>query len=40
VGKEAVRRAYDKVFEELKFHVKFVIAELVVVAPTWAYVRT
>jgi uncharacterized protein (TIGR02246 family) len=40
VGKEAVRKAYDKVFEELKFHVKFVIAELVVVAPRWAYVRT
>jgi uncharacterized protein (TIGR02246 family) len=40
VGKEAVRIAYDKVFAELKFHVKFTIAELVVVAPTWAYVRT
>jgi uncharacterized protein (TIGR02246 family) len=40
VGKEAVRLAYDKVFAELKFHVKFTIAELVVMAPTWAYVRT
>jgi uncharacterized protein (TIGR02246 family) len=40
VGKEAVRKAYDKVFDELKFHVKFTIAELVVMAPTWAYVRT
>jgi uncharacterized protein (TIGR02246 family) len=40
VGKEAVRKAYDKVFEELKFHVKFTIAELVVMAPAWAYVRT
>jgi uncharacterized protein (TIGR02246 family) len=40
VGKEAVRKAYDKVFEELKFHVKFAIAELVVMAPAWAYVRT
>ena len=28
------------VFDELKFHVKFTIAELVVVAPTWAFVRT
>jgi uncharacterized protein (TIGR02246 family) len=40
VGKEAVRKAYDAVFAELKFHVKFTIAELVVMAPTWAYVRT
>jgi ketosteroid isomerase-like protein len=40
VGKEAVHKAYDAVFEELKFHVKFTIAELVVMAPTWAYVRT
>jgi uncharacterized protein (TIGR02246 family) len=40
VGKEAVRMAYDKVFQELKFNVKFTIAELVVVAPNWAYVRT
>jgi uncharacterized protein (TIGR02246 family) len=40
VGKEAVKKAYDKVFDELKFHVQFAIAELVVIAPTWAYVRT
>jgi len=40
VGKEAVRRAYDAVFQELKFRVKFNVAELVVMAPTWAYVRT
>ena len=40
VGKEAVKKAYDAVFEELKFNVKFNIAELVVMAPTWAYVRT
>jgi uncharacterized protein (TIGR02246 family) len=40
VGKEAVRKAYDKVFDELRFHVKFTIAELVVMAPMWAYVRT
>jgi uncharacterized protein (TIGR02246 family) len=40
VGKEAVRKAYDKVFDELKFHVKFTVAELVVMASTWAYVRT
>jgi uncharacterized protein (TIGR02246 family) len=40
VGKEAVKNAYDAVFDELKFNVKFNIAELVVMAPTWAYVRT
>ena len=40
VGREAVEEAYDKVFRELKFHVKFVVAELVVMGPRWAYVRT
>jgi uncharacterized protein (TIGR02246 family) len=40
VGKEAVRKAYDKVFQELKFDVRFTIAELVVMAPDWAFVRT
>jgi uncharacterized protein (TIGR02246 family) len=40
VGKEAVRRAYDKVFQELKFNVQFTIAELVVMAPDWALART
>jgi uncharacterized protein (TIGR02246 family) len=40
VGKEAVRKAYDAVFAELKFNVKFTIAEIVAMAPKWAYVRT
>jgi uncharacterized protein (TIGR02246 family) len=40
VGKQAVEKAYDAVFDELKFRVKFDIAELVVMSPTWAYVRT
>ena len=40
VGKEAVRKAYDAVFSELKFDVEFSIAELVMMAPNWAYVRT
>jgi uncharacterized protein (TIGR02246 family) len=40
VGREAIRKAYDAVFAELKFNVKFTIAELVVMAPNWAYVRT
>ena len=40
VGKAAVEKAYDAVFDELKFNVAFTIAELVVMAPRWAYVRT
>jgi uncharacterized protein (TIGR02246 family) len=40
IGREAVRKAYDSVFKELKFNVKFDVAELVQLAPTWAYVRT
>ena len=40
VGKEAVRKAYDAVFRELKFDVKFTIAELVLMESNWAYVRT
>jgi uncharacterized protein (TIGR02246 family) len=40
VGRSAVAAAYDKVFAELQFDVKFTIAELVVMAPNWAYVRT
>jgi uncharacterized protein (TIGR02246 family) len=40
VGNAAIERAYDAVFRELKFRVKFTIAELVVMAPAWAYVRT
>jgi uncharacterized protein (TIGR02246 family) len=39
-GKDAIKTAYDNVFEELKFNVKFTIAELVLMAPRWAYVRT
>ena len=40
VGRAAVEKAYDAVFDELKFHVRFTIAELNVMAPSWAYVRT
>lgn len=40
IGQDAIRKAYDAVFEELKFDVKFDVAELVQMAPTWAYVRT
>ena len=40
VGREAVRKAYDAVFAELKFNVKFTVAELLVMAPNWGFVRT
>jgi uncharacterized protein (TIGR02246 family) len=40
VGIDAVKKAYDLVFAELKFNVKFAIAELVQMAPEWTYVRT
>jgi uncharacterized protein (TIGR02246 family) len=40
VGKDAVKAAYDRVFEELQFNVEFNIAELVQMSPAWAYVRT
>jgi uncharacterized protein (TIGR02246 family) len=40
VGKAAVRKAYDVVFRELTFDIKFTIAEPVTMAPLWAYVRT
>jgi uncharacterized protein (TIGR02246 family) len=40
VGKAAVRHAYDAVFKAITLKVKFTIAELVVIAPQWAFVRT
>jgi uncharacterized protein (TIGR02246 family) len=40
IGRSAIETAYSRVFHELKFNVKFTIAELVVTAPRWAYVRT
>ena len=40
VGNLALRRAYDAVFKAITLKVKFTIAELVVMAPRWAYVRT
>jgi uncharacterized protein (TIGR02246 family) len=40
VGKSAVAAAYDKVFAELQFDVRFSIEELVIMRPNWAYVRT
>jgi uncharacterized protein (TIGR02246 family) len=40
VGRANVQAAYDAVFRELKFDVKFDIAEIVVMSPRWAFVRT
>jgi uncharacterized protein (TIGR02246 family) len=40
VGLTAVRSAYETVFNELKFHVKFTIAEIILMSSTWAFVRT
>jgi uncharacterized protein (TIGR02246 family) len=40
VGKAAVRQAYDAVFKAIALNIKFAIAEVVVMAPHWAFVRT
>jgi uncharacterized protein (TIGR02246 family) len=40
VGKASLRQAYDAVFRAITLKVKFTIAELVVMAPQWAFVRT
>jgi uncharacterized protein (TIGR02246 family) len=36
----AVRTAYDAVFQAITLKVKFTIAELVLMSPEWAFVRT
>jgi uncharacterized protein (TIGR02246 family) len=40
VGAQAVRRAYDAVFNAIKLSVKFDIAEIRQLAPGWAFART
>ena len=40
VGKAAVRKAYQKVFDAITLHVKFTIEEIVQMSPNWAFVRT
>jgi uncharacterized protein (TIGR02246 family) len=40
VGSEAVRKAYDAVFQAITLTVKFTIAEIVELAPEWAFART
>ena len=40
VGAAAVREAYDAVFRAIRLSVKFAVAEVVVMAPDWAFART
>ena len=39
-GAAAVRQAYDAVFKAIKLSVKFNLAEIVAIAPDWAFART
>jgi uncharacterized protein (TIGR02246 family) len=40
VGTAAVRKAYDAVFKAITLNVKFTIAEIVDLGPTWVFART
>jgi uncharacterized protein (TIGR02246 family) len=40
IGKASVQQAYNAVFKAITLKVKFTIAELVVMSPQWAFVRT
>ena len=40
VGSQAVRKAYDAVFDAIQLTVKFEIAEVCQLAPDWAFART
>jgi uncharacterized protein (TIGR02246 family) len=40
VGATAVRKSYETVFKTIKLSVKFNVAEVVQVAPEWAFART
>jgi uncharacterized protein (TIGR02246 family) len=40
VGSQALRKAYDAVFRAITLSVKFTIAEIVELAPEWAFART
>jgi uncharacterized protein (TIGR02246 family) len=39
-GAAAIRQAYDAVFQAIKLSLKFTVAEVVQVAPNWAFART
>ncbi len=40
VGVDAIRKAYDAVFKTIKLTVTFNLAEVVEMAPNWAFART
>ena len=40
IGVDAVRKAYDAVFQAVKLTVKFDVAEVVEMAPDWVFART
>jgi uncharacterized protein (TIGR02246 family) len=40
IGVDAVRKAYDAVFQAIRLTVKFDIAEVVEMAPEWVFART
>jgi len=40
VGKEAVRAAYDGVFQAIKLDIEFTVDEILQVAPEWAFAQT
>ena len=40
IGAAAVRKAYDVVFQTITLRVKFAVAEVVIMAPEWAFART
>ncbi len=40
VGKEAIRAAYDGVFQAIKLDIEFTVDEILQVSPGWAFART
>jgi hypothetical protein len=40
IGADAVRKAYDAVFKTIKLTVKFNVAEVLEMAPSWVLART
>jgi uncharacterized protein (TIGR02246 family) len=40
IGSGAIRKAYDAVFKAITLSVKFNIAEIIEVSPTWVFART
>ncbi len=40
IGKEAVRAAYDGVFQAIKLDIEFTVDKILQVSPEWAFART